>query len=50
MQKQGLLLHGEERRFIKFMPKVIYVALETIKRLISDENDDMPLNMREVYN
>jgi hypothetical protein len=33
MKNQNLLLHGEERRFIKFVPKVLHKTLEKIKEL-----------------
>ena len=37
IQKQSMLLHGEERRFIRFMPKVIYHALDSLKQLMADK-------------
>jgi hypothetical protein len=33
LDKQNLLLHGEERRFIKFIPKVLNLSLTRIKTL-----------------
>ncbi len=35
MKKQSILLHGEERRFTRFMPKVIYQCLERLRELQS---------------
>ena len=32
LKKQGLLVHGEERRFVKFIPKVIHLALDQLKK------------------
>ena len=49
MKKQALLLHGEERRFIKFIPKVIYEALERLKDLQNNTNKfSEPLNVKQV--
>lgn len=33
MKKQNLLLHGEERRFIKFIPKVLHYVIIRLKEL-----------------
>lgn len=41
MKKQNKLLHGEERRFIRFMPKVIYTALHRFKVLQSEKIDEI---------
>lgn len=43
-----MLLHGEERRFIRFMPKVVYQALERLRELQSHKATDVEITAQSV--
>jgi two-component SAPR family response regulator len=43
-------LHGEERRFIKFIPKVLHFAMVRLKELEEDKSAAYShLNLKDVY-
>lgn len=39
IQKQSVLLHGEERRFTRFIPKVVSMAVQRVQELLASEHD-----------
>ena len=48
INKQSMLLHGEERRFIKFMPKVLHKCINLLKKNTESLNSSSTLTIKDV--